>query len=177
MMIFITGGSGSGKSEYAEKRAVELGNDPVYIATMPVFSEEDKKKVERHHKLRKGKGFDTLERPGRLTDIPSGPDTILLECMSTHVANILFGDDELGRVNDEDIIFFIRSEIDSLINRTGDTVIVSAEVAMDGCIYDEETEKYIRILTKINSYLADIADEVFEVVAGIPVMIKGGVNA
>ncbi len=177
MMIFITGGSGSGKSEYAEGRAVELGDHAFYIATMPVFSEEDKKKVERHHKLRMGKGFDTLERPGRLSDIHFDSDTILLECMSTHVANILFGDEELGRVDEEDIISFIRSEIDSLINRTGDTVIVSAEVSMDGCIYDEETEKYIRILTKINSYLADIADEVFEVVAGIPVMIKDGINA
>ena len=53
-MILITGGSGSGKSAYGEKRILEAGEmTRYYIATMEVFGEEGRKKVERHKKLRK----------------------------------------------------------------------------------------------------------------------------
>ena len=56
MKAFIIGGSGNGKSAFAEKVAAKLGGKMIYIATMPIFSEEDVKVVERHHKLRAGRG-------------------------------------------------------------------------------------------------------------------------
>ena len=63
-MILITGGSGSGKSAYGEKRILEAGDmTRYYIATMEVFGEEGRKKVERHKRLRQGKGFITIESP------------------------------------------------------------------------------------------------------------------
>ena len=50
MLILVTGGSGSGKSAFAEQKAVSLaaGGELVYLATMQVYGEEGKKKVERH---------------------------------------------------------------------------------------------------------------------------------
>ena len=62
------GGSGSGKSAFAEQKAVSLaaGGELVYLATMQVYGEEGKKKVERHRQLRRGKGFETIERPVRV---------------------------------------------------------------------------------------------------------------
>lgn len=75
MLILITGGSGSGKSSFAEKRITELRDrlsapaspdtkqsTMYYIATMQVYGEEGRKKVERHRRLRAGKGFITLEK-------------------------------------------------------------------------------------------------------------------
>ena len=82
MKAFIIGGSGNGKSAFAEKVAAKLGGKMIYIATMPIFSEEDVKVVERHHKLRAGRGFETLERPQRIEDVPDHGETVLLECMS-----------------------------------------------------------------------------------------------
>ena len=90
MRVFITGGSGAGKSAFAESTAQKLGGRLVYVATMPVVSEEDKKKVERHHQLRAGKGFTTLERPGRLDNLPDDGETLLIECISTYTANLMF---------------------------------------------------------------------------------------
>ena len=43
MMILVVGGSGSGKSSYAEKTAVSLaqsGMKKYYLATMQVFDDE-----------------------------------------------------------------------------------------------------------------------------------------
>ena len=66
MMILVTGGSGSGKSAYAEELAVSLttaGGQRYYLATMQPFGEEGRRRIERHKKLREGKGFLTIEQP------------------------------------------------------------------------------------------------------------------
>ena len=67
MLMVITGGSGSGKSAFAEEKAVMLaaGGPLAYLATMQVYGEEGRRKVERHRQLRDGKGFVTIERTTR----------------------------------------------------------------------------------------------------------------
>ena len=59
MMVLIIGGSGSGKSAYAEEYIGRLSgkSNKYYLATMQVFDEEGKKKVARHQRLQKNKGF------------------------------------------------------------------------------------------------------------------------
>ncbi len=177
MKAFIIGGSGNGKSAFAEKVAAKLGGKMIYIATMPIFSEEDIKVVERHHKLRAGRGFETLERPQRIDDVPDHRETVLLECMSTHVANVMFGDgfDELRSNPDTNYAEEIWKEIGPVFEREGNTIIVSAEVTMDGNTYDPATGQYIRTLAEINNHLADAADLFVEVVYGIPLVHKGSI--
>ena len=91
-LTVVTGGSGSGKSSFAEDCIVSFGNARrIYIATMYPFDEESKKRVKRHQAMRQGKGFDTLECYTGLVRaaIPEG-STVLLECMSNLVANEMF---------------------------------------------------------------------------------------
>lgn len=68
MITLITGGSGSGKSAYAEKYICHVSNEKgykekYYIATMQVFDDEGQRKIDRHRRLRAGKGFITIEQP------------------------------------------------------------------------------------------------------------------
>lgn len=177
MKAFIIGGSGNGKSAFAEKIAAKLGGKMIYIATMPIYTEEDLKVVERHHKLRAGRGFETLERPKWLKEIPDHQETVLLECMSTHVANVMFGDgfDELRNNPDIDYTEEIWKEVCPVFEREGNTIIVSAEVTMDGNTYDPGTDQYIRTLAEINNRLASASDLFVEVVYGIPLVHKGSI--
>ena len=62
MIHLVIGGSGSGKSEFAEN-LLEDSQRKYYIATMQVYEEEGRKKVARHRRLRAGKGFQTIEQP------------------------------------------------------------------------------------------------------------------
>ena len=100
MFILVTGGSGSGKSEYAENRAVELwGREGrlIYLATMYPFDQESHRRIARHRALREGKHFTTLEQYTGLKNIsvPLG-STVLLECMSNLAANEMYREDGAG---------------------------------------------------------------------------------
>ena len=96
MFFVVTGGSGSGKSAFAEKLTASLGEGRrIYIATMMCFDEEGKKRISRHRAMRADKHFETLERYTDLCGLEVPEDSILLlECMSNLVANEMF--DESG---------------------------------------------------------------------------------
>ncbi|MEI3187292.1 MAG: bifunctional adenosylcobinamide kinase/adenosylcobinamide-phosphate guanylyltransferase [Lachnospiraceae bacterium] len=62
--------------------------------------------------------------------------------------------------------------VQSLAEQTDYLVIVTNEIFSDGCEYDEDTVRYIDLLSEINRKLAQISDEVTEIVFGIPVNLK-----
>ena len=99
MMYLIIGGSGSGKSAYAEELLFSLpdAGKKYYIATMQVYDEESRRRVQKHRKQREGKKFYTIEQPvhvsGALTQMDAGKKSAMLECVSNLVANEMFAKD------------------------------------------------------------------------------------
>ena len=176
MMTLIIGGSGSGKSAYAEDYMVSISEDrkKYYIATMQIYEEEGKRKVERHRMLRGGKGFSTIEQPvdiGKAAEKMEAEDrTALLECVSNLTANEMFSGEVPG--TEEAITEKIVGGIAVLNRELTHLVIVSNNVFEDGNVYDKTTMAYIRAMGRINQKLAEMADEVVEVVVGIPIVIK-----
>lgn len=173
-MILITGGSGSGKSEYAESLFSEIKNtEKYYIATMKPFGKEAKERIQKHRRMRSGKGFITLEYP---TDIKESLDIIdensavLIECISNLTANEMFSD--TGIASADQIQGKIVGEIEKIDKMASRLVIVTNNVFEDGITYDEATAEYMSALAGINIELAKKADKVTEVVAGIPVFVK-----
>lgn len=194
MITLVTGGSGSGKSAYAESLLYSCEGIRYYIATMQIYDAEGEKKVERHRKLRAGKGFLTIESPmnvGKIQFVCAGESgqaqyrqetvrkvqgssekkSALLECMSNLTANEMFTKD--GMKSEEEVVEKIVSEIQILSQKLDNLVIVTNNVFEDGVIYDAGTMEYLRALGRINAALARLADRVAEVVVGIPVELKG----
>ena len=173
MLILITGGSGSGKSEYAENTAKALaekeGLPLYYVATMKPFGEEGRRRVERHHGLREGKGFETVECYVDLKnqELP-GRGVALLECVSNLTANEMFEPEGSGE-DTENAVF---AGVQALIRRSVHLVVVTNDVFSDGITYDEVTRLYQERLGRINRRLASLADQVTEVVCGIPLQLK-----
>ena len=194
MITLVTGGSGSGKSAYAESLLYSCEGIRYYIATMQIYDAEGEKKVERHRKLRAGKGVLTIESPMNVGKIrfacageaeqaqyrqgaerkvqgSSGKKSALLECMSNLTANEMFTKD--GMKSEEEVVEKIVSEIQTLSQKLDNLVIVTNNVFEDGVIYDAGTMEYLKALGRINAALARLADRVAEVVVGIPVELKG----
>ena len=176
MIYLVTGGSGSGKSTYAEQLMEQASGEKYYIATMQVRDEEGEQKVARHRKIRRNKGYVTIERPvdvGRI-EIPRGDrSSALLECMSNLVANEMFAEGQIrepGPVTEKVVADVLR-----LGRQVERLVIVTNNVFEDGISYDPGTMAYLRALGAVNCRIADLADQVTEVVVGITVQIKEAV--
>ena len=192
MMMLIVGGSGSGKSSYAEECVGFLSqrngsekkaeNQKYYLATMQVFDGdvEAQKKVERHRRLRHNKGYITIEQP---TDLHcavakmnltgrSGMRTALLECVSNLTVNEMFSGEKPQLA--EQVSAKVIGDIEQLTQSVTHLVVVSSNVFEDGIAYDETTMEYIRAMGIINQRLAAMADRVVEVVAGLPVLCQKG---
>ncbi len=171
MMHLVTGASASGKSAYAENLLVHAKNaEKYYVATMRSWGAEGAARVKKHRAMREGKGFQTIEAFHTMEDLKlSQQGSLMLECMSNLLANEQF---ELGGT-DVEIMNRIKRGIQNLKEQTDDLIIVTNEIFSDGCRYDAETVRYIRLLGRINIWLAEKADTVTEVVYGIPIRQKG----
>ena len=184
MLITVTGGSGSGKSEFAENLLLKLDGeartDRFYLATMEPFGEEGARRIKRHRALRRGKGFETVECYRNLKELvlsvgEGGKPSVLLECMSNLAANELFGraggpwEGDLESAERE-----IFAGLEKLLGQTELLVVVTGEVFSDGLSYDASTERYRKLLGAVNRKLAALSDVFVEVVYSIPLYLKGG---
>lgn len=192
MLHLITGGSGSGKSAYAESQVLAAGpGRRIYIATMIPYGEEGRQRVERHRILRREKQFETVECYTNLSGLSlkektdraladkgasvlpdphkeDGDRIVLLECMSNLVANEVFEQDGAHESTVEAVCEGIRS----LQQQVRQLFVVTNEIFSDGITYDAETMRYLSYLGAVNQRMAELADRVTEVVYGIPVRIK-----
>lgn len=170
MLILVSGGSASGKSEFAESLVTTSGlENRIYLATMQVWDQESVRRVERHRQMRCGKGFETVECPTGLADmvLPSGC-AVLLEDLSNLCANEYFSPDGKDGALDR-----VLSGIRRAADRAALLVVVTNELFSDGMDYDPVTLDYLSVLGELNRRTAALAEQVYEVVCGIPVAWKG----
>jgi len=177
MFIVIIGGSGSGKSEFAEKIAVKLYNklfskNLFYLATMIPYGGETIKKIERHRNMRKEKNFETIECYYDFEGFAQKFDNfdksvILLECMSNLTANEIFS------VGNNNALYSILNGLKIISQKCDALIVVTNDIFSDYMNYDSQIINYIEILGKINYDMVKSADSFFEVVCGIPLLIKG----
>ena len=167
MLTIIIGGAGSGKSAFAEAHVCKLPGRKIYLAAMLARDGESAERVKRHRMMRRGKGFETLERGLDLSgaEIPAGAN-VLLEDLSNLLANELY-EPAGGGIDD------VRRGLDCLIRSSENLTIVTNEVFSGGADYGEESLRYMRALADLNRELAAQADLVVEVVCGLPNILKG----
>lgn len=173
MFTLVIGGAASGKSEYAEELILASPLRPrIYIATMEPFGAEGQARIARHRELRRGKGFQTVERYTGIAGLrlPAG-GAVLLECLGNLAANELYSPAGAGSV--EGAVSAIVGGVDALLEQCGELVVVSNDVFTGGADYAGGTEDYLRLVADVNRALAKRADRVCEVVCGLPRYYKG----
>jgi len=177
-LIFITGGARSGKSNFAEKMAAKISKEVAYIATGQPLDDEMKIRIKKH-KDRRPINWKTYEEPIEVRELVSRLDlekeVILIDCLTLLTSNLLLRKED--KVEDsrwqEEILLEIKKLAEISYKVPAQVIIVSNEVGM-GLVPDNPLGRAYRdILGRANSIIADKADEVFMIVSGIPLKIKG----
>ena len=154
MVILVTGGSSSGKSAFAEQVAVSLPAPHVYAATMRHGDGETEARIRKHRAMRAGKGFHTVELACSPHGFAPVSGTVLLEDLSNLVVNGC-------------------AHLLPAVLASDNVVVVANEIGADGARYDEFTLGFIEQLGSLACGIAARADVVLEVVAGLPIALKG----
>jgi len=172
-LIFVTGGARSGKSAFALKEAGKVGGRKAYIATAEALDEEMAKRIDIHKKLR-GDDWDTYEEPLRITEVIKNIEgkygAIVVDCLTLWLSNLIHADLDITQEIENLVEVFKNSE---LRTPNSELFLVSNEVGA-GIVPENKLAREFRDLAGIiNQKVAGASDEVFMVVAGIPIKIKG----
>ncbi len=176
-ILFILGGARSGKSTFAEGLAKRRAGDAVlFLATAEAFDDEMRARIAKHRAERPA-SWQTLEAPREILDAlrhwEAMPRLILLDCLTLWVTNELLA-------NENDLESRLACQLDMLVEwarlQNIDLILVSNEVGL-GIVPDNELSRTFRdVLGRINARAAQAADQVFWMVAGIPMEVKGRAN-
>jgi adenosylcobinamide kinase/adenosylcobinamide-phosphate guanylyltransferase len=177
-LILVLGGARSGKSTFAQQLALKLGGRQVlYVATAQAGDEEMRQRIERHRQERPP-GWRTLEAPRdvgqAILEHLGETSVILVDCLTMLISNLLT---DVGDPFATEVEAQVMSKIQDLANCAervpGALIVVSNEVGLGLVPPYPLGRAYRNLLGRANQYLAHQADEVYLLVAGIPMAIKG----
>lgn len=182
-MTLVLGGIRSGKSQYAEKIAAGLGEKILYVATAEVWPGAGSMEYRvRKHRERRPANWPTLECPRhvaaavRNSGLLEQVDGVILECVTLLTSNTLYAQkDPTDYVPFQKALIEEIEALKALISQSSvPWVLVSSETGMGISQADPETRHYCDGLGIANQLLAKSADEVYFMVAGLPLTVKKG---
>lgn len=170
-IILVTGGARAGKSGYAEKRAEDLGARRLYIATAEAKDEEMAQRI-AEHKKRRGNDWATVEEPVELSSALLAQrgriDCALVDCLTIWLSNLLLHRDAEVAEDEVDKLVVTLPGLDFHV------VLVTNEVGW-GIVPDNPLGRKFRdVLGWTNQRIAQAADEIVLMIAGVPMIVKKG---
>jgi adenosyl cobinamide kinase/adenosyl cobinamide phosphate guanylyltransferase len=131
-IILITGGQRSGKSSEAERIALSLSDNPVYVATAHIWDEEFRERVRRHQD-RRGPQWTNIEEEMYLSHHDLSGCVVLIDCVTLWLTNFFFNSES----DVDKSLEMAKAEFDALEKEVADAAAVKAEgVPVETKIYD-----------------------------------------
>ena len=167
MIIYVSGGARSGKSNYAQKLALEKSANPVYVATARIWDDDFAKRVARH-KSERGPEWTSLECEQNVHLLPLEGHVVVIDCVTLWLTNIFMTHYE----DIEKTLAAFKTEIDAILKLKGTFIIVSNEIGMGVHAETELGRKFTDLQGWANQYVAAKAKEAILMVSGLPLVLK-----
>ena len=179
--ILLIGGARSGKSHFAQELAPKLGEPVLFVATAEAGDEEMQRRIEAHRRSRPAE-WSTLEVTthigSQIVQNIGDARVVIVDCITLLVNNIMGQhgyqtDEQIDASHIESEVAGEINELIECINRVDASFILVTNEVGTGLVPVSSTGRLYRdVLGKANQILAEHADEVYLMVAGLPVPIK-----
>ena len=172
-IILITGGQRSGKSQTAERMALQLSDNPVYLATAHIWDEEFNRRVEMHQR-RRGPQWTNIEEEKELSRHNVEGRVVVVDCITLWCTNFFFAREkaEWEQPTVDLALEALKSEFDRFTNQDATFIFVTNEIGSGGVSESAIQRRFTDLEGWMNQYVASKADEVIFMVSGIEVKIK-----
>ncbi|PXW23591.1 bifunctional adenosylcobinamide kinase/adenosylcobinamide-phosphate guanylyltransferase [Paraburkholderia caballeronis] len=174
-LTFIVGGARSGKSAHAERLAAASGLPVTYVATARVADDEFADRV-AHHRARRPAHWALVEAPldlaGALDAAAAPGRCVLIDCLTLWLANLLCPPDAAAPA--DDWLARLDAFAAACERARGTVLVVSNEIGLGVVPLGAATRQYVDELGRLNQRIAALADRATLIVAGLPVVLKGG---
>lgn len=167
MIYYITGGQRSGKSSYGQQLALELSDNPIYLATSRHWDGDYEKRIERH-KTDRDERWENIEEEKSLSNHDFTGRVVMIDCITLWLTNYF-----VDTKNDVDeCLKQARAEFDRLAAQAATFIIISNEIGMGTHAHTEVGRKFTDLQGWMNQYIAKKADQAWLMVSGIPMKLK-----
>lgn len=170
-ITFVLGGARSGKSSHATKLAEKAGAKVAFVATGQGLDREMRKRIASHRRQRSSL-WKTFEEPlnmcTAIKKMGSDFDVVLIDCLTLLVSNHL-----MKKHSEKTIALEVKKMLMQLNKIHSNAIIVSNEVGLGIVPANKLARDFRDIAGRVNQVVAEHADEVYFLVSGIPIKIKG----
>ncbi len=172
-LVLFTGGTRSGKSAMAQRWAEGRGGERVFLATCRVDDDEMAARVALHRKAR-GEGWKVIEETVdplaalERMDAPGRKRVLLLDCVSTWVANLMGAGLACDAVAERVVAFAHGARA-----LHADAAFVTAETGLGIVPVSAVGRRFRDVLGTVNQKLASVCDHVVFACCGLPLALKG----
>ncbi len=166
-VIFITGGQRSGKSSFAMQKALELTDQPVYLATSRIWDNDFKNRVDRH-KNDRTENWVNIEEEKSISKHDLTGKTVVLDCITLWLTNF-FSDNNFDA---DKSLEEAKTEWNKFIDQDFTVFVISNEIGMGVHAETEGARKFTDLQGWMNQHIAKHANEVILMVSGIPLKVK-----
>ena len=172
-IILITGGQRSGKSQQAERLALSLSPNPIYLATAHIWDEEFRQRVTIHQQ-RRGPQWTNIEEEKLLSRHDVSGRVVVIDCITLWCTNFFFSREkaEWEQPSVDDALECLKKEFDKVTAQDATLIFVTNEIGSGGVSENAIQRRFTDLEGWMNQYVASCADEVILMVSGIPVVIK-----
>lgn len=166
-ITLITGGQRSGKSSFAEKMALSLSDNPIYIATSRVWDEGYLERIKRHQADR-GDEWTNIEEEKNLSQHDVTGKIVLIDCVTLWTTNYFYD----MKADVDAVLTAVKKEFDLFTQQDAHFIFVTNEIGLGGTPENDLQRKFTDLLGWVNQYIGKKADEVYLTVCSIPMKIK-----
>jgi len=168
MLIYISGGQRSGKSGYAQQKALELADRPYYLATARCLDKDFEQRILRH-KADRDHRWHNVEEEKYLSQVPfPGQAVVVVDCITLWLTNFFMDNQgDIGLSLEQ-----AKKEWGKLVQQNITIIAISNEIGMSLHAETAAGRKFTDLQGWMNQFIAQQSDEAFLMMSGIPIKIR-----